>query len=478
MKNKIIQLLKENNYSQKFLDNIITNTIFKDNKNFDINILIIYHYISENKIIPENLLKTIWFLFEHFDYLKFENIQIANIFSDIEYKNIFLSIQVQKYISNLDSDKFSKDIKIKLTLFFIENYHKDIFTSDFKNFIKNLYTNNKEIIFDFVHKSNYYFKEYMLFYILDFDFWQYFEDIEKFWFLNTNLSEIWTYKNEIWEIEKNIEKFFEGLNFINFELFQKVILNFYYQNFDLKYELFQKLSDEKIFFSSVIFDKKFFNSSKNNNFIKFIADDYEFKKYKSKNILEFLAKNEIDILTEWNISDIEKFLKKIDNFEFRRYLEKLNYNENFYKKYLQISQKSPKEFKAEISRFLVKNLMKNLNLSKILYWYENWLFENLDIEMGMKFSDFFEKYNFKRESYKNIIEFIVFFIKNFQRYSFEKTSKNMIKQNWKVKYCLIKWMKKAKIDINDWEYKEIREKTYFSTHFPIVIYHFFRRIFE
>ena len=464
-KNQIINLLKSNNYDENFINNIIKN-VYSDLKNFDIILQILNHFIEEKKEISYNLLYTINYLFLNYDKIKLENFEVRDLFNTFNFWKIFLDKKVQEYVSKINLESISKEAKHKILFFFFKNYEENIFTKNFLNFIKNIYQKEKIPFFDYIRKNNliYTFDFYKILYFIDLSFFDYYTDLYKNNFFDQILR-----TQEIWEIEKNQDLFFKELNKLENNIFKKFLERANWK-LNLDEKLFSSLDIKKVFYSSLFLNKVFFEKEKYKDFISYLANEENILSdfdYKTKK-LDFLSKNNINIFEKWDVEDIVKLLNEIHYFEVEIYLKNFWFQRELFPKYIEIFQKINWENKNIFKKFLIEGGTKILDINILFYLESLWIIdERVDIYTLEKFLD----YNFNKESYENIVRFSIFFHK-YCYYKWWKYCKILSKKNSKVKYCLVKSIKIMWLDYDSYEYKELREKVYFSTHFPINFIHF------
>lgn len=381
------------------------------------------------------------------------------------YKNIFYLRKVQNYISKIKLENIPFEIKIKLFIFSLENWEKVTFTENFLFLIKKIYFSNKKEIFEYLIKTNFSFYEfYKIIYLLDLPLNRYFSDLFLYWVLNENYN---LNKNETFEINKNWWKFLENMVWKEFETMILLIKNKYVE---IDEKIFYQLENEKIFFASIIFQKKFFKSENNNYFINYL-DKKIIEKKLNLNEIQILKNFKIDIFN-LKIEEILKIIKRNYFNDFKIYLKTVSFKINFLQKYLEIYENIESNFtKNFFAEFIAENTINFWSLDNLFFLEKINFFKNIYIYEKKYFKKFYN-YNFENESYKDIINLWILFLKYTRNEEKGPFIWNLLLQNWKVRYCLLKAMEKFIFNIPRSELKIFRRKTFFVRHFPMNIFHF------
>ena len=460
---------------KKFIkDNILTQNhmaivkamgyINNDIKNFDLGFEVITAFFEVNWNVPEFILKIFNNLFKNYIEITRKCFYLSNFFKDYNYTHLLLNLEIQKYISKIKLEDIEKEAKIWLIKFFLLNYEKNNFSEDYIEMMKEIYYSNKQDILKRLIKEDFY-DYYKLLFLLDFNFRSYYTDLYEIWILKSMHRS----KREIWEAKRKWNWFFKDLEDLDLEIF-KLVFNEIKEEIDISEHL-NIFSKDKLFYMSVIENKIFFDKKDLTKFIDFAINLKSNNRYIIFNLVNFIKKQKIDIFSEFEIDYILKIFKESVYYDVQTYLEGLAFNKNYLIKYCEIYSLLEKKDKSSIYRFLLTNLWKAPNVDDLFTLNNFKILEKNDFAT-QNYLDTFKNTNFKYNSYKEIIDFIIIFSNN-NTITSSSLFENMSRQSWKVKYCLVKALKKLWI-YNSYQFKEVRERCYFSSHLPFSIFHFIK----
>lgn len=136
-------------------------------------------------------------------------------------------------------------------------------------------------------------------------------------------------------------------------------------------------------------------------------------------------------------------------------------------------------FTKKLYGYIVKNIGHHSSLADFLYIETRYHIarDYLDEFFMREFTELMLSMleEAKEKSYKHSIEFVIVMFGLLNNHYFEKIIFYYAGKSSKMRYCLISALKKIKYRLDGYNYRSVRERCYFSSHFPIILWHLFAR---
>lgn len=453
--------------------------------------------------VHPKILETIRYIFVNFWSLAEHNIHISDFLVGRNYTRLLTNKQVLDFIVlNFEHTKIHHELQFRLLSYFVRDYHNNLLLPERQSFFRALFESFKdespercEDIFGFSLEKLFYLFGYSLS-----DGYRVYFDITKTSgkFAIASNREI-AYLKWLWE-----EKITESLQEMELLLFINFINRFYdtYLTNNINFlPVLQKVSLEKSkqFYLSLVYKKVLFSETELDDFIHFVLDIITNKKeqlfienkvFDIKNLLDFISQNNIELfsgkyfyniieIVDSNASQSWSFIDYIDRFGNAFVIKDIHSLKEFFSK---VSLKNM-DLKKKLYQFFTLQIARNYPIEVFIQMEKEFnLTSNfMNTEPLEEIIFDFERHKIHKKSYRFLNHYLQLVYKKFLNYW---RRKDVLKEyfstkNWKTKYILMYTLKKYNLeDMNNFMNKEYRERCYFSSHFPMNLYHKIRMFLE